>query len=443
MNRFTIALFVSFAVFACGPAGRSTTMNTDMSLPGDDQGVDPTMFPVGSFGATCNGAATLLTGVVKAPNGSDPVALAHVYVVDHPKTLAPGVACEICGSPLDTALAAATSSPDGHFTLNLDHLPSTGEVNLVVAKGRFRRVTKVAVKACASAVASGSAVTLPGRAKEGDIPKIAVATGNTDHLDVVLDALGIHEFDCFNGTKSGAVGTGVTPCSTSTTDVATLLAAPAKLASYNMLFLSCAPGKFATLTNQATVVSNLEAWVKAGGRLFVTDESYNIVEQAFPTEIDFYPGTKTPAVPQSVDQANLGVGASLKMGGASYPGMITDPDLQTWLQAVGAISPEANGLTLTGFLNPWAAQKDVGKDVKTEVVAQAAYYTTAATTNGSPSSTATMPMTVEWDYQMCGRVLFTSYHTLAATQSGAKLSAQEKILEYLMLDISSCVGPIG
>ncbi len=147
--------------------------------------------------------------------------------------------------------------------------------------------------------------------------------------------------------------------------------------------------------------------------------------------------------PQPIDQANVGVGGPLAMGGSSYMGTITDPDLETWMQAVGAIPPEANTITLNGFLNPWSAQKDVAMGVRTEVTATAQYYTTAATSAGSPSTSATLPMTVEWDYQMCGRVLFSSYHTLATTQQGSQLSAQEKILEYLVLDIGSCVAPLG
>jgi hypothetical protein len=110
---------------------------------------------------------------------------------------------------------------------------------------------------------------------------------------------------------------------------------------------------------------------------------------------------------------------------------------------VGGLPPEANTLTLTGFLNPWSAQKDVASDVRTEVTATASYYTTSATALGSPSTSATMPMTVEWDVQMCGRVLFSSYHTLSSTQQGSQLSAQEKILEYLVLDVGSCIGTVG
>jgi hypothetical protein len=113
--------------------------------------------------------------------------------------------------------------------------------------------------------------------------------------------------------------------------VATLLADPQKLATYNMLFLSCAPGKFGSMTNPQTAVGNLQAWVKSGGRVFATDESYNWVEQTFPASIDFYPGTQTASTAQTVDQANLGVGASSSSGGASYTGTITDPDLETWM----------------------------------------------------------------------------------------------------------------
>jgi hypothetical protein len=432
--RKTVMVLAPVLLFGCGPASRG---------PGAPGGPGGGNYGQGTFGATCNGSHTVLTGVALAPNGIDPVPGAHVYVVDQPAAYTPHVGCDICDRPVDHALADSSSGGDGRFSLSLDMLPQSGSVKLVVAKGRFRRVTTVNVTACMSAAAPAAALTLPGSSRDGDIPKIAVASGSSDHLDVVLDALGVREFDCFVGTKNPPRTGTNTPCASATEDVSALLGDPTRLSQYNMLFISCAPGKFASLSNSGSAVSNLEAWTKAGGRLFATDESYNWIEQAFPSFIEFYPGTSTPTAAQPVDQANLGVGASSTHGGASYPGTVVDTDLETWLQTVNAVPPEANTLTLSGFLNPWSAQKDVSMDVRTMVTATASYYTTSSTTVGSPSTSATMPMTVEWDYNMCGRVLFSSYHTLSSTMQGAQLSPQEKILEYLMLDVGSCVGPIG
>jgi hypothetical protein len=39
----------------------------------------------------------------------------------------------------------------------------------------------------------------------------------------------------------------------------------------------------------------------------------------------------------------------------------------------------------------------------------------------------------------CGRVVYSSYHTLGATTS-TTLTPQEQILEYLMLEAGACLG---
>lgn len=61
------------------------------------------------------------------------------------------------------------------------------------------------------------------------------------------------------------------------------------------------------------------------------------------------------------------------------------------------------------------------------------------------------PQTIRFDVpapgstQACGRAIYTSHHTLPTTTSPhrTQLAAQERILEYLMLEAGACVGPIG
>jgi hypothetical protein len=74
----------------------------------------------------------------------------------------------------------------------------------------------------------------------------------------------------------------------------------------------------------------------------------------------------------------------------------------------------------------------------------------------SPSATpmtGSYPQTVKFDVaatgggQPCGRVVFSSYHTLDSTTTSAdpsvKLTPQERILEYLMLEAGACLGPVS
>ena len=59
------------------------------------------------------------------------------------------------------------------------------------------------------------------------------------------------------------------------------------------------------------------------------------------------------------------------------------------------------------------------------------------------------PLTTTFDYQMCGRVLYSSYHTegrdvlgggnFPAYCSSEPLTPQERVLEYLIFHIADCI----
>src|SRR5262249_37782282 len=64
------------------------------------------------------------------------------------------------------------------------------------------------------------------------------------------------------------------------------------------------------------------------------------------------------------------------------------------------------------------------------------------------------PLTITYDYNHCGKVLCSSYHTREPGGAGSTpvpssckwsptlMTAQEKILEYLLLEISDCVSAL-
>ncbi len=410
-----------------------------------------------SFSSKCNGQTTTLTGTIVAPNGHDPIATAFVYVPTTVGTFPPTVSCELCNMPIDSTIATATTGADGTFTLDISNLPASSQIKLTVNKGRFRRTTTIPVTACMKNVVPAASVTLPGKAANGDdIPKIAVATGSRDQLDVVLTAMGLDStvgFDCFEGrinpTVSGKTLTALkTPCGmrSNLTFIEDLLSDETKLESYNLLFLSCVPGKFKSLTaqQQMTITANLKTWTQKGGRLFVTDNSYDYLAQAFPNDVTFANGDGT------VDAANVGVGGTTAAP-ASYAGKVNDMTLAQWMQTVGAIAAGANTLTLTGYLNHWSVMQTLPMttvDVVDATNAQA--YTPGATP--SPGPAATYPQSVRFDVKdaggnACGRAIYTSYHTLdsttTATDPMVQLSPQERVLEYLMFEAGSCIVPVS
>jgi len=158
-----------------------------------------------SFFAQCSGASTTITGTVLAPNGTDPVSGAEVAVWSSPPpALAHGVTCEGCGGQTDALVAAPTGS-NGKFTLSLDRLTKAATYTVTVRKAGFRRtVGSLAITACGATALDIAQTTLPGRAADGDLPKIAVSSGNSDHLEKVVSAMGVVDFDCVKGLSSGS-----------------------------------------------------------------------------------------------------------------------------------------------------------------------------------------------------------------------------------------------
>jgi hypothetical protein len=402
-----------------------------------------------TFAGSCNGQATTLTGVVLAPNGKDPVAHALVYVPVATRPYPAGVACELCDAPIDAARVSTTSDASGHFVLDLGALSPAASVTLTVDKGRFRHSGDVDVTACGATPVPAAAATLPGKSGSGDdIPKIAVATGNKDQLDAVLAAMGLDPklgFDCFEGRAT--TGTALTsPCGKRGTLAAieTLLGDATALARYNLLFLSCAPGKFKALpaATQKTIAANLVTWTQQGGRLFATDNSYDYIAQAFPEAAVFLNGNL------SVDAANVGYGTS--GAGTQYAGRVNDATLAAWLTAVGALTPGSNTLPLGGYLNKWSVVQSL--PMTTDDVVDAtdarAYPSASATT---PGPATTYPQTLRFDVappggaSACGRAIYSSYHTLPTTAAptAGELVPQERILEYLMLEAGACLGDIS
>jgi hypothetical protein len=458
-------LLVLLVAIGCGSSGRENSPTTtggggvaDLGVNRPPSGADLAGAPSTggmTFNDMCSGTPTTITGAILAPNGKDPIASAFAYVPSMRTDFPPNVSCELCNMQLDTPWATTTSAPDGTFTLDIGAVPFAPTVQLTVNKGRFRHTATITVTPCQANNAADTA--LPGKAKAGvdDIPKIAVATGNQDQLDTVLGAMGLDTsagFDCFEGrikpTGTSTLKKLTTPCGSRTglTFVEDLLTNETMLESYNLVFLSCVPGKFKSLsaTQQSQIVANLQTWTQKGGRLFVTDNSYDYLAQAFPSDINFLDGNT------AVDAANMGAGGTTSSP-VQYQGRVNDTNLATWLSVVGAVPSGTNTLTLNGYLNKWSVIASVPMSTVDEVDATNAVAYTTLTPSPKPGPVSTYPQSVKFDIdsagQACGRAIYTSYHTLLSTTTSidpnVMLSPQERILEYLMFEAGACVGPVS
>jgi hypothetical protein len=353
----------------------------------------------------------------------------------------PASYCDRCDAPVDAVHSATISAADGTFSLDLDAVPSGSTIDFAIQIGRFRKHTTVSVPACAtSAVSPSSATVLPGSSSAGDIPSIVVSSGNSDHLDAVLTNLGITEYDCYEGRKDPS-GSTSTCQEVSGMNIADVISDATRLGTYDMAFLSCAPGAYAdyiTSYDQATMTANTASWVNGGGRVFVTDTAYDYIAQPFPNAIVWAGPTGTP---QPVDGANVGC-APDGTGGASahsvlYSTTVDDTDLGAWLTLLGLASGTPPTASVQGFYEPWSTMSSLASSASLIIDGTVPIDPTYPSTSCQSPTDTDVPLTAEFEVGSCGRVVFSSFHTYTGT-GASSAAANEKIMEYLIFAAAAC-----
>ena len=458
-QRFALCALASVGIFLVGCADTPQFVSNDggggtTRDSGNRQSSE--WYDPGVTRPSCAGQEAEITGIVLAPNGKDPVPGATVFVPSAtPELFPPEVRCEVCGS-LGTGYNfwTATSGPDGRFKL-AGVCP--GEVNVVMQNGRFRRLVRVNVPASGSVELTSEQSRLPRRTGEfgpfDAIPRIAVATGDFDKMECVLRKMGIERFDLFEASKylnSPAPNT-LIPFSALVGDLSKMLA-------YNVIFINCTDDVFEAELSKAKVRENISAYVKAGGRFYVTDWSYDWVEQieTMSKYIDFEPGDSSDA-PEPHNAATTGA------GGLKVDGIIKDATLAKWLGNFPGAVRTVGGESVTPiehFLGKWVVMRKSHKDSQVWVEGK------VSSLRSEPGyfTDETRPLTVTFKFENCGKVLFTSYHTKGRDDQyledffggvrpnpmpfpqycqNDELSPQERILEFLIFDIARCVKPIG
>jgi hypothetical protein len=378
----------------------------------------------------CAGSATTsVSGTVYAPTppkfGSpDPIVNAIVYVPNAAVTsFSAGVSCDRCGTAVSgEPLVAAVTGADGKFVVG--NVPAGDNVPLVIQLGRWRRQVIIPhVEPCADTPLPAELTRLPRNQSEGDIPLVAMATGKVDTLECVLRKIGLDEseFSLPMGTgrvhiyqQNGATLGSATPAAS------TLWGDPAALAGYNMVLLAC---EGTPLTKTSAAQKNMIAYANSGGRVFATHFSYTWLYNIAP-----FSGTATWNVKQTAPADPLtGIVDQTFPKGEAFA---------KWLALVGASA------------TPGAIQiRDPRHDLDA-VVAPTQRWVYSTDPGTVQHFTFNTPVG-ETEANQCGRVLFSDFHVTDVTSSegvvfpkectDTPLTAQEKVLEYMLFDLASCV----
>jgi hypothetical protein len=393
-------------------------------------------------------------------------------------------ACSCAALFKSGALASTTTSVDGSFTLT--NVPAGGSVPLVLQIGKWRRSLQIDVTACQANPQSDGSLTLPGTVAAGtgdNMPDIAVSTGGADSLECLMLRMGLPAAEYVAGASTGghvhvfsggdyglssAGAPELNPMPGAPPSSMALWDTPAHLMAYDITLLSCEGGEAWNAQPQ-----NLEAYLNAGGRAFASHFHYSWFAgpiasscgRAAPMQdcnrysapSDWGTNLATWTVDGNYSAGPTGgvIDTTLNGSSSQFPKGVA---LQEWLTSVGALGqngvpagelsiyqPRYNSVVTSTdkASQPWIASDSAG------MPGQTMYFSFDTPVNLNPPTMGPDPGA---DPAYCGRAVFSDLHVggdpstvdtsppPGGCQAGP-LSPQEKALEFMLFDLSSCVIP--
>jgi hypothetical protein len=458
----------------CDPHGRCVD-----APAGSDLSVNPTPVPVCPSGLMCDvqcsgGTTTTISGKVYDPAMKNPLYNVTVYVPENPlmplpKGVPTGADACSCGALYKSgAVVSATTAEDGSFTLK--NAP-VGAVPIVIQVGKWRRKFTINTTSCQDNPQPDKSLaflgTIPAGDTDSNIPDIAVSTGSADTLECLMQRIGIpaseyvvgaggtgHVHVFAGGKGGGSTGMIGKPEQNGLASVAAaasethLWATQDQLMPYDILLLSCEGGE--TYNAKPDV---LEAYLNAGGRAFGSHFHYAWFSgplqttQMYTAPMDWGANLATWTAGGGQDNGPIGGIIETLLNGSMSP-FPKGVALQKWLTNVNALGK--NGVAM-GELSIY--------DPRYNAVVAAANkpsqpWITADSASGHAGSTMYFsfgtPVNAAVDADLgapnyCGRAVFSDLHIGAAvndqppTCKMQDLSPQEKALEFMLFDLSSCV----
>jgi hypothetical protein len=497
-SRLTLQLTglaaLAFAVVAsaCGSSPGSTFPNSDAGRDGQQNSPDGTIMLGGPDAAgdgmpactgmqcqsgldNCSGKGkpnTSVSGVVYDPAGGLPLYGVYVYIPNiKPDPIDPGnPACSQCEAPASGGPIIGTlTDAHGAFTLTQGPtdpygVPSGTSIPIVAQTGKWRRQISIpSVTACgATAIPDPSTPAdkfrLPANSSEGDMPLIAFTSG-CDPAECFLRHIGIadsefvsptspppaawptvtpgtghvHFFTAYDNENGGGAASSVAGGNTPA-DTYNWWETASNLLQYDIIFNACEcnPNPRGT-----TAYAAIDSYLNSGGRLFTTHYYYNwfaappatpdltsvaqwdpngannsgiesdLVDQTFPKGIAFADWLEDNAITTTLGQISLGDTRD-NLDGLSPPGCAAT---KTCLSTQWIYDPSDNHPRYISFNTPVAAA----------------------------------------EAKQCGRAVFSDVH-LSGTSNDQTFPAEcsnpdpagdhatnEKALEFLFFDLSSCV----
>jgi hypothetical protein len=412
------------------------------------------------------GGTTSLSGTVKDPAGKVPLYNVLVYVPNAPVApITHGATCDRCGSVTGDPLVTALTGVDGKF--KLENVPVGPDIPLVIQIGKWRRQLVIPnVPECVDTPLADEAIRLPRKKSEGDLPQIALTTGGADIMECWLRKVGIDDSEFTTHTGDGRVhlyaGGTYSASSPATSRFASshqggaafgkaedFWRSQANLMKYDMVILSC-EGTTLMNTKPAEALAAMKAYADAGGRIFAShwhrywfhtaakyDEDGTIDEPAGPPT-PWEPFATWQDRPDPTNPSYGTINTSFPKGQAMHD----------WLA-----QPSVNALCpIQGLCGQREEDKLPIEDPRHNAEATDPARATTWITIPSSGTTAVeylsanTPIPAPED-QKCGRVVYNALHVTTEDLHRpwpegcitSDLTPQEKALEFMLFDLSSCI----
>jgi len=419
------------------------------------------------------GATTTIVGTVVAatpttylPAGvtlGDPVPNVLVYVPNGtvqpfiPRAMETAAQqCTTCGADVSgDPLVLTYTSYMGTFTLS--NVPVGNNIPIVIQLGRWRRQFTVNVtNPCGTNTVNdptmpAGILKMPNNHTVGDIPLTALSTGQVDALECVLLKMGIDtaEFTTNTATPQGRVnlyvGNGANISGGGAPNEATLMGNGGTFNDYDQILFPCWGNPF---TKTAAELANLISYADSGGHFFATHYSYTWLN----TNGEFQ-GTAQWDV-NANNNINSTTGIVSQTVPPANPGTFVE-----WLNFVGALS---NATTPPAAPpNPANVLIDEARHNVDTVLGNSVSWITG--TDPAPARHDPAEMLLHYTFDtpvmpaagasQCGHAIYSDFHVTnqnntsgfqfpndAATECGnTPMTAQQKILEFMIWDLGSCV----
>jgi hypothetical protein len=469
----------------------SSSSSSSGSTSGSSSGMDAASADApgpDAAGPSCpDGGSTTISGTVYDPAGKNPVYNVAVYVPNSaPETLPSGVTCASCSDLYTTPIASAVTDASGSFTIK--NAPSGPNIPLIVQVGKWRMTYNIAnVANCQANPQPNGMLHLPANHMEGNIPDIAISTGGADSLECLPLRMGIDPAEYVPGASTsgrihifqGYMGATTSPAAPAS--YTGLWSSDASFKPFDVILLSCegAPttGGGPALTTQDQ--QYLLDYANEGGRVFASHFHYAwftsgpFTSIATPPLMTWTAATLTGSS-ETIDDGSEFFAAinQTTVGGSAFPEGVA---LQTWLGNVGAL--------VNGELPFFYARDNVvsvNAPAQTWMTLDKSKLSADDVSKLAPDAPSAPPQYLSFDLPLnvgsasskCGRVVYSDLHVSGGPganepvveDSGTvpadygtggsagivptgcamhALTPQEKALEFMIFDLSSCLIPIG